>query len=166
MKPDPISEIAYKLREQLEGQHCGSKNRLERQNCSDKLWKLVGFLSDDYLFEFLTSELSDLSDLDESIERPEELPSHDNPVWTSPKLKDWLEYDRQHYEMVEDIIKEYLQPDEIGKFSFCQFIQVAIHQEMDMVYNAVVEYLFEAYNAQEDIDDDEEEDDEEEDDLE
>jgi hypothetical protein len=154
MKLDSINEIAYKLEEQLEGQKYGSKERLKREDCSDKLWTLVGFLSDDYLFDFLISALSDLSNIDDDIERPEELPRNDNPKWTNPKLKDWLEYERNHYEVLEDIVKQYLQPKEIPNFDLSHFIQIAIWQEMDMVYNAVVEYLFEAYNAQEDIDED------------
>jgi hypothetical protein len=158
MKLNPINEIAYKLCEQLEGQKYGTKERLKRENCSNTLWRLVGFLSDDYLFHFLTSVLSDLSNVDDSVERPEDLPRNDNPHWISLQLHDWFEFDCEHYKMVEDIIKEYLKPEEISTFDFDRFIQIAIWQEMDMVYNAVVEYLFEAYNAQDNIDEDDDED--------
>ncbi|MEG3880504.1 hypothetical protein QT972_24375 [Microcoleus sp. herbarium7] len=82
-----------------------------------------------------------------------------NPQWTSPKLKSWLESDRQHYEMVEDIIKEHLKPEKICDFSFCRFIQIAVWREMDMVHDAVVDYLFESYNDQEDINEDEKDED-------
>ena len=153
-----IQNLASEAQKQLFSNHWHYvENRLSRDKCSDALWELVGFLSDKYLSEFLDTELETISDINSAIESPEDLLSS-HAEWTSPELTDWLASDRQHYEIVEDIVKQCLKPEEISNFDLCSFIQLAVWKEMDMVYHAVVVYLFEAYEAQEDIDEDEDSD--------
>jgi hypothetical protein len=131
----------------------------DRNNCSDKLWTVVGFMRspDHYKQMFVAYALDAIEN------NPGEITKHEDIQqvqlnWNN--FKDYWDYyvaDSRNQSRLEHIIRENLQPDEIKSFDFEKFLNLLVQEEMDEVFHATLAYFFEVYNAQEDIDEDDEE---------
>jgi hypothetical protein len=125
--------------------------------CSEKLRRVIGLFNDRYQRDFLETALDAIEKHSDEINKPEDIKS---VTLNWDNFRDYWEYyiaNPANYYRLERIIRDNLDPAEITKFSQERFMNMLVQEEMDEVFQTTLEYLFEVYNAQEDIDVDDEE---------
>lgn len=154
-----IQEIAEETRELLYNLRTGA-TKIDKEDCSETLWDLRGYLADSDLRERLdltlceiVSAQQDLDDIDEYFE-----PTTQGNVC---RLWEWFIRDQSHARLVEEAIREYHEVNPAKNHDLYDSIARALLKKEFEIFWAAKAYIMEVYKAQPDEDEDEDCDDEE-----
>lgn len=155
-----IQEIAEETRDLLQELKNGSI-QLPKDECSETLWNLRGYLASadelnrlDTILANITCESQKIDDIDEYFEPKTEDDS--NELWG------WLICDQSHLRLVEEAIREYYEVNPAKNHDLDDSIARALLKKEFEIFWAAKAYIMEVYKDQSDDGEDEDCDDDEE----
>ena len=145
-----VQELAEDLYTLCHHVHRGNK-KVKKEDCSPKLWALIQFTQNKYKYDFLQNAIDTIKNETKEINTSSDVSPVElaDTYWNFDQLWEFYTSNTDHYYRVEELVQEYLRPEEIKNFCQKRFFNLLVQQQQDEVFYATLEYLFEVYEAQE-----------------
>ena len=156
---ETIQEIARQTRELLYNLRTGA-TRIDKEDCSETLWVLRGYLADSDLRERLDLILCEIES--NAREPLEDIDEYLQPATQTDtcRLWEWLVRGKSHVRLVEEAIREYYSVNPAKNHDLYDSIGRALLKKEFEIFWAAKAYIMEVYKNQpddeEEFDDDEE----------